>query len=636
MAKITEYERALSFDSDDVLLKDGSGGTKIIKIEDVLAYFYQCLNDSSLTDDQKFANAKAVGDMLKLAEKELTNSEKTELLNSEDLLTMPYPAFVWVTKAQFQTLVGSEFPFEINDSSHLIRCWNYAGSNVHFRQFDVTGHNGNDHFVGYNYAAKPDSIIWKDFSRKTITEPLEENKTAISYIEEHTCEEFIISNFETTPYWWLGGGRTVSSGVTARTTPIAVKPGKTYYSGWNIEGGKAGHPACKGAWLNKNKEWLADIFIISPYRETNGVSRLYYNKDSIIIKDGVYYKAKEEIGKTAWDASKWDVIEKPEGCAEIVEYPIPEAGQANVHRYTDVTNTGILYANLYSLTAPDDAYYVSLNVVKTETQDAYVDFDPHDAQYISTLPLFAYTGTPNKFWSKYDAEHAMWQNKKLLTIGQSSFMVGRALRLLPYNTSPNAKYMPLVGFQEYLIPYFESVTTYGFSSQNYMPGVGDNAGKTIYDNIITAEKDLSEFDFFLLGLGGNLLTYTDDENNNIGEYNSTDVTTMCGGLNAMIDYILDQTKEKEEAPRIFILSMPAKNQASAQNIYMNSEAKKLSDYRKVGFIDLAYNMCITNSTDGTAFMPERYYYDGTHMNNYGQKIRGSIILDGLRNQYTKY
>ena len=45
MAKITEYERALSFDSNDVLLKDGSGGTKIIRIEDAVNYFNENLDD---------------------------------------------------------------------------------------------------------------------------------------------------------------------------------------------------------------------------------------------------------------------------------------------------------------------------------------------------------------------------------------------------------------------------------------------------------------------------------------------------------------------------------------------------------------------------------------------------------------
>lgn len=64
MAKMTEYPRATSFDPKDILLKDGSGGTQKIEIEDVLTYLFLNLNDPTLTDDQKFANAKAVGDIL--------------------------------------------------------------------------------------------------------------------------------------------------------------------------------------------------------------------------------------------------------------------------------------------------------------------------------------------------------------------------------------------------------------------------------------------------------------------------------------------------------------------------------------------------------------------------------------------
>ena len=59
MPKLTEYPQATGFDQNDILIKDGTGGTKKITIEDFIA----AISDGTLTAPDKLAPAGAVGDL---------------------------------------------------------------------------------------------------------------------------------------------------------------------------------------------------------------------------------------------------------------------------------------------------------------------------------------------------------------------------------------------------------------------------------------------------------------------------------------------------------------------------------------------------------------------------------------------
>lgn len=59
MPKLTEYPQATGFDANDILIKDGTGGTKKITIEDFIA----AIVDGTLTASDKVAPASAVGEI---------------------------------------------------------------------------------------------------------------------------------------------------------------------------------------------------------------------------------------------------------------------------------------------------------------------------------------------------------------------------------------------------------------------------------------------------------------------------------------------------------------------------------------------------------------------------------------------
>ena len=64
MPEIKNYPRATRFTTHDVLLKDGSEGTKQIYIEDAVADITRLGSDSSLSQEDKIAPAKTVGQRL--------------------------------------------------------------------------------------------------------------------------------------------------------------------------------------------------------------------------------------------------------------------------------------------------------------------------------------------------------------------------------------------------------------------------------------------------------------------------------------------------------------------------------------------------------------------------------------------
>lgn len=64
MSKITEYGAATDFDAGDVLLKDGTNGTKKITVENASAALVAMAVDTTMSQAGKAADAAAVGQML--------------------------------------------------------------------------------------------------------------------------------------------------------------------------------------------------------------------------------------------------------------------------------------------------------------------------------------------------------------------------------------------------------------------------------------------------------------------------------------------------------------------------------------------------------------------------------------------
>lgn len=82
MPKLTEYPEAQSFDENDILIKDGTNGTKKIKIEKVLEYMV----DPTLTTPGKAADAKATKDGIDAVGGEVADV-KNAISDVEDMLS---------------------------------------------------------------------------------------------------------------------------------------------------------------------------------------------------------------------------------------------------------------------------------------------------------------------------------------------------------------------------------------------------------------------------------------------------------------------------------------------------------------------------------------------------------------------
>lgn len=284
------------------------------------------------------------------------------------------------------------------------------------------------------------------------------------------------------------------------------------------------------------------------------------------------------------------------------EYKPPNGIAGSWSYEDDNTNAGYRYLRLYTFSAPQNAAYVSLNL-SAKPQYAY-------RQFIASMPVYALSNTGNLLWNDTEPAYQNTREKKLCVIGQSTVMLDRVLR----NTNPGEECPDrfIVGFQEYLLPWFKSVDSYGFSGKGYMK----NGETGVYDYIIDGNVDLSGYDLFLFEPGGNDLTLK-----NMGEFNDTDVSTYFGAMNALIDRILEQNGT-ENPPVIYISSFLLKRSPDADPSYadrtmqLNEKLEQFAEFRRCVFLDIA------NESGLDWKNINEWSYDGTHANQVGNRVIG--------------
>lgn len=274
--------------------------------------------------------------------------------------------------------------------------------------------------------------------------------------------------------------------------------------------------------------------------------------------------------------------------------------ETTIHEYqnADGNNERSNYAEIYTFTVPDGVRYFSLNL----TDDAKNKY----RQYLSTKPVFALENTGNYVVKEEDPVYQSKKNKSLCVIGASGVTIDR---LYINDTVRN-----IVGFQEYLVPWYKKVGSYGFWSGSWAQY--DENDPSIYSGIVGAGVYLSEYDEFIL-----IPSTADVEITGIGEIDSTNTGNYMGGLNGVIEYIYSQSP----LAKIYLANAVHKGkyftdtEVKERMDEINEKLAKLSAFRSYQLIDLVSGMGI-NDKNYVALT-----YDGTHLNQEGSKNMGLFI-----------
>ena len=370
--------------------------------------------------------------------------------------------------------------------------------------------------------------------------------------------------------WWTSSG-IHGSNTYARTDLIPVYPGQKYYV------------------TNK------------PNNETQAV---FFDKN----KDFVSALAKANLVKESY--------QKPNGYTQSTSNYI---GDDNV--------TGFFY-----FTVPENCYYVSFNFNGTHLWHWTLCSKPIFAEnsvytFNRTLADSFMNGTAvtEEQWNarnpgidivipENDTAYEEYNKRKLCVIGPSTVMIDRR------NPNKNDFTHYIVGWQEYLMPYYKNVISYGYSGASWGDAyVYDGTYQSIHTMI--TQVDLSGFDDFILTGSANGLSTT-----GTGDWDTAtpDTDTYFGALRDTINYIYTQNS----SARIWLLNLGRAGASDSNITYVETIDTQLPlmcqklglqfiEYSKLGF-----NTWTRNWTSGGE---QGWTYDGTHYNQTGSKMIGQFM-----------
>ena len=422
---------------------------------------------------------------------------------------------------------------------------------------------------------------------------------------EH-LEDWLVTKFEMEDQWYMANGNLAGTpGKCYHSQKLPVVPGQKLYGSFF-----ANRPqSCAGAFFDADGQWLAPILL--PSAEMKG---LHAKKFAYTPADVT----------PAFDREPY-VIERG----------------------------GFGYCVMYEFTVPENARYISVNlnlyVYRYEVDGVLKTGTMKNVQSLSTLPMLGVTDSGNREWKYTDPMCRKKREKKLYIIGASTAAIDRAYRLVydaanAADTKNNPAIEPIVGFQEYLIPYYKEVVSLGFNGVGYRYDAASTDPRSIY-MYITGNTDpgsaLYNEPNYYLDHDVNDLTDADEvlilvDSNNIssekdlGEYNSADVGTYCGAVNCLIDHILALNTDH---PVNLYLELHPVNPGERRNIYeqINRRHRQIAEAKGVFVVDV--------SRIGITENDYRYYtYDsqlemyspfGSHFNNLGNMKVGFALSEKM-------
>lgn len=373
----------------------------------------------------------------------------------------------------------------------------------------------------------------------------------------------------------------------------------------------------QGAFLDARKKWIAPIRWYADFSDTADYA----------IGDRVYYASAVYEFTAAHTAGAWIGTDATEVVGEDRDV------SPYTYRTADGNQTATNYVKMYEIAVPDGAEFVSLNL-STTTANAY-------RLFLSSKPVFALNTDYAKAngicsignlvnYNDYGNGH---QNRNMCVIGPSGVMIDR------WWSSKISQY--LVGWQEYLAPFYKTLQSYGFSGGSM--GDVDPDHISIYDGIITAHVDLTGYDEFII-----FSTKNDIILSGVGEWGDYDAPsttpdnekTYMGGLRALVDYIYTQNSQAV----IYICTLQYTgtyhqlDSASYAIIRplvdeINEKIREMGLKLGIPVLDIAADAGFNHYTyfdpdaesiaegDGTV----GFTYDGTHYNQKGAAVLGLYI-----------
>lgn len=516
----------------------------------------------------------------------------TDLSTFSVVTDMPSSSFVFSEASKFIDSLGAGFTWTLTSTrTYVIEKWR-RGRTVGDFQYRIRSLGGLQEFIGYATSANPSNITWTNVSYGDLQDALEDAVEAVETMQAKV-KPFYHDGFRPGDFvlftdiaaypdgWWTTGGAHGSNTYT-RTELIPCYPGETYYI-TNLS-----NNTTAGAFFDINGDFVVRLL-------KSAVTSVSYQK-----ANGYTQNTSNYLGDVSSD-----------------------------------------HSGMYQFTVPENCYFVSFNINAMQLWHITMCSKPifqinsfwennrtlaekvmNMDQTITDEEWAARVKGANVVIPQYDQAYQEYGQRKLCVIGPSTCMIDRR------NPNKNGMTQYIAGWQEYMMPYYGDVVSYGYSGASWGDGyIYDSRYYSIHTMICGNEElgitgvDLSGYDDFVLLGSGNGLTTT-----GAGDWDTStpDTDTYLGALRATIEYIY----AANDKARIWVFNLGRAGASSANipiveaiNAALPNMCMKLSinlvDYATVGF-----NQWTRDDATGGE---KGWTYDGTHYNQTGSRMLGQYM-----------
>jgi len=516
----------------------------------------------------------------------------TSLSTFSIVTDMPSSSFVFSEASKFIDSLGSGFTWTLTSTTtYVIEKWR-RGRDVGDFQYRIRSLGGLQEFVGYAPSSNPSNITWNNVSYGDLQDALEDAVEAVEtmqakvkacYHDGFRPGDFVLfTDIAAYPDgWWTTGGVHGSNTYT-RTELLPCYPGEIYYI-TNLP-----NNTTAGAFFDINGDFVVRLL-------KSAVTSVSYQK-----ANGYTQNTSNYLGDDSSD-----------------------------------------YSGIYRFTVPEDCYFVSFNINSTQLWHITMCSKPifqinsfwennrplaekvmDRDQNITDEEWAARVKGANIVIPQYDQAYQEYGQRKLCVIGPSTCMIDRR------NPNKNGMTQYIAGWQEYMMPYYGDVVSYGYSGASWGDGyIYDSQYYSIHTMICGNSTlgitgvDLSGYDDFILMGSSNGIVET-----GAGDWDtsSPDTDTYLGALRATVEYIY----AANDKARIWIFNVNRAGAASSKVETIEAVNDGIADMcqtlslNPVNFATVGFSSWARTSATGGE---QGWTYDGTHYNQTGSRMLGQYM-----------